>query len=195
MVMGSLLSPVFSNFLMEGFEERALEQATYRRLCWFYYVDHTFVIWLHGTEELERFLDHMNGLHRNIQFTLEMEKDHFPSFLDIDICRRPDGSLAHKVYRKPTHTNLYQKLRLHHHSSNIQAVLSALVQRARAVGDIEPLHDELEFLMTTSRENGYSLKEIHALNPAVRTSKPKDKPTSVTLHPYVQMTYGWLSRC
>jgi hypothetical protein len=29
---------------------------------------------------------------------MEMEKDHFPSFLDIDIYRRPDGSLGHKVY-------------------------------------------------------------------------------------------------
>jgi hypothetical protein len=38
-----------------------------------------------------------------------METDsegHLP-FLGLDIYRRPDGSLGHKVYRKPTHTNLY----------------------------------------------------------------------------------------
>jgi len=70
------------------------------------------------------------------------------------------------------------------------------VHRARALGDSDCLHDELEFLMTTSRENGYSLKEIQrALNLTIRTSKLKHKPTSVTLHPYVQTTYGWLSRC
>jgi hypothetical protein len=34
----------------------------------------------------------------------------------------------------------------------------------------------------------------HALNPDMRTSKPKDKPTSVALLPYVQTTYGRLSR-
>jgi hypothetical protein len=77
---------------------------THRLLCCFYGVDYTFVISLHGTEKLERFLDHVNGLHRNILCTMEMEKDHFPSFLHIDIYRRPDGSLGHKVYRKPTHT-------------------------------------------------------------------------------------------
>jgi len=98
MGMGSLLSPVFANFLKEDFEESVLEQATHRPLCWFYCVRHTFIIWLHGTEKLVGFLDHLNGLHRNIQFTMEMEKDHFPSFLDIDIYRRPDGSLGHKVY-------------------------------------------------------------------------------------------------
>jgi hypothetical protein len=80
---------------------------------------------------------------------MEMEKDHFPTFIDIDIYRRPDGFVGHKVYQKPTHTNLYQKLRSHHHSSNIQAVPSALVRRARVLGDSEQLHDELEFLMTT----------------------------------------------
>jgi len=124
-----------------------------------------------------------------------MEKDHFPSFLDIDIYRRLDGFLGHKVYWKPTHTNLYQKLRSHHHSSNIQAVLSALVHRARALGDGERCHDELEFLMTTWRDNGCSLKEIqHALNPSIRTSKSKDKPIfhSLSICP---TTYGWLSRC
>jgi hypothetical protein len=34
----------------------------------------------------------------------------------------------------------------------------------------------------------------HALNPKVKTSKLKDKPTSVALLPYVQTTYGRLSR-
>jgi hypothetical protein len=48
-------------------------------------------------------------------------------------------------------------------------------------------HDALGFLKTTCRENAYSIREIRrALNPAVRTSKLKDKLTSVTLFPNVQ---------
>jgi hypothetical protein len=42
--MGSPLSPVIANFFMEDFEERALQQATHKWLCWFHYVDDTFVI-------------------------------------------------------------------------------------------------------------------------------------------------------
>jgi len=52
MAMDSLLFSVFANFSMQDLEERALTQATYRLLCWFCYVDHTFVIWLQGTEKL-----------------------------------------------------------------------------------------------------------------------------------------------
>jgi len=33
----------------------------------------------------------MNGLHRNIQFTMEIERDSHLPFLDIDIYKRPDG--------------------------------------------------------------------------------------------------------
>jgi hypothetical protein len=33
------------------------------------------------------------------------EKGHL-QFLDIDVYRKTEGSLGHKVYRKPTHTNL-----------------------------------------------------------------------------------------
>jgi hypothetical protein len=48
---------------------------------------------------LERFLDHLIGLHRNIQFTMEMEDGHLP-YLDVDICRQLDSYLGHKVYQK-----------------------------------------------------------------------------------------------
>jgi hypothetical protein len=69
-------------------------------------VDDNFVIWLHQRDKHTEFLDYLNGLHNNIKFTMEVEEgDHLP-FLDIDIYRKANGSLGHKVYRKPTHTNL-----------------------------------------------------------------------------------------
>jgi hypothetical protein len=52
------------------------------------------------------------------------------SFLGIDVYRRPDGLLGHRVHRKPTHTNLYlnarSNARSHHHLANKLAVLSTL---------------------------------------------------------------------
>jgi hypothetical protein len=100
--MGSPLCPVISNFFMDDFEERALKQVTHKPLSWFRYVDGTFVIWPHGPEELEGFLDHLNGLHRNIQFTLEMD-GHLP-FLDIDIYRRPAPCAIKSTKNLPTQT-------------------------------------------------------------------------------------------
>jgi hypothetical protein len=42
MAMGSPFSPVFANFLMEGFEKNVLEQATHKPVCWFLYLDDTY---------------------------------------------------------------------------------------------------------------------------------------------------------
>jgi hypothetical protein len=66
---------------------------------------------------------------------MEIEDDGHLPFLDIDICRKVDGSLGHKVYRKPTHTNLYLHQKSHHNPANKHSVLSSLVHRAKALCD------------------------------------------------------------
>jgi len=48
--MGAPLSTVIVNFFMENFGKKAIEHATHERICWFRYVDNTFVIWPHGQE-------------------------------------------------------------------------------------------------------------------------------------------------
>jgi hypothetical protein len=53
--MGPPLSPVIVNFFMEDFEKNAIEQATHKPVCWFRYVDDTFVIWPHGQENWKIF--------------------------------------------------------------------------------------------------------------------------------------------
>jgi hypothetical protein len=113
---------------------------------------------------------------------------HLP-FLDLDICRRPDGSLGHKVYRKPTHTKLYLNAKSRHHLSNKQAVLSTLIHKARALCDEDSLQAELVFLKDVFRENCYSNRQVHrALNRRLLLPQPDNKPYSVAflllLEPY-----------
>jgi len=163
-------------------------------VCWFRYVDDTFVIFPHGQEKLTEFLNHLNGLHNKIQFTLEKKEDHVP-FLDIDIYRKTDGSLGHKVYWKPTHTNLYLHQKSHHHPANKQTVLASLIHRAKSLCDQDSLTQKLVFLTTVFKDNGYSPQQIRrGMQPVTRTTKTNDKPTSTAYIPYTQTTYGRLSR-
>jgi hypothetical protein len=156
--MGAPLLPVIANFFMEDFEKNAIEQVTHKPVCWFRYVDDTFFIWPHGQEKLEGFLNHLIGLHNKIQFTMEKEEGHLP-FLDIDIYRKMDGSLGHKVYWKSTHTNIYLHQNSHHHPANKQSVLASLIHRANALCDQDSLPQELEYL-TIFKDNGYSPQQI-----------------------------------
>ena len=97
-------------------------------------------------KKLMDFLNHLNGIHNKIQFTMEKEEAGHLPFLDIDIYRKMDCSLGHKVYRKPTHTNLYLHQKFHHHPANKHSVLSSLVHRAKTLCDQESLAPELTFL-------------------------------------------------
>ena len=113
----------------------------------------------------------------------------------MDIYRKTDGSLGHKIYRKPTHTNLYLHQNLHHHPANKHSALASLMHRAKGLCDDDSLTQELEFLTTVFKDNGYSPQQIRrAMEPATWTAKTNDKPTSTAYIPYTQTTYGWLSR-
>jgi hypothetical protein len=135
-------------------EERVLEKPTHKPLCWCCYVADTFVIWQHGVDKLKTFLEFLNSIHKKIQFTMEMEEEEHPPFLDISVYRRPGSTLGHRIYRKAMHSNLYLHLMSHHRPSNKHAVLATLMFRARAICDEDSLGQELEFLKTSFRENG-----------------------------------------
>jgi hypothetical protein len=122
------------------------------------------------------------------------ELSHLP-FLDLDIYRRPDGSLGHKVYRNPTHTNLYLNAKSHHHPSNKQAVLAILIHRARALCDEDSLQAELVFLKDVFKENGYNNQQIHrALNHHPQLPQPDNEPHSVAFLHFVGTVFNLISR-
>jgi hypothetical protein len=82
------------------------------------------------------FLDHLNSVHQNIQFTMEVQTTTIPSWTHI---------FAGDPYQNP---------------SNMHAVLSTLVQRARVLCDHKSLHDELEFPRDAFRLNTTATRRL-----------------------------------
>ena len=54
---------------------------------------------------LENFFHHINNLHQNIEFTMEVSNEEL-LFLDT-ILKRNNGKISLLVYRKPMHTDQY----------------------------------------------------------------------------------------
>lgn len=54
---------------------------------------------------------------KNISFTMEEEKNGKLPFLDVLFSKKPDGTLQHSVYRKPTHMDLNLNTCSFHHSA------------------------------------------------------------------------------
>ena len=129
--MGSPISVVIANLVMEYVEQKAISSFSSSPKLWKRFVDDTFVI-MH-TNEVNRFFDHLNSVDPNINFTMELEQDDNLAFLDVLVMRTQDGKLATKVHRKPTHTNRYLNYHSAHSNEQKQGVVINLYNRAQSL--------------------------------------------------------------
>ncbi|XP_043257984.1 uncharacterized protein LOC122400526 [Colletes gigas] len=159
--MGSPISPVVADIFMEHLEKTILENAPAKPTAWFRYVDDTFVIWRHGREALNSFHNFINLIHPSIKFTVEIEKNQQIPFLDVLVNRKHNGTLGHKVYRKPTHTDRYLQASSHHHPSQKVSVISSLITRAVSISEPSSLQQELTNVKTALIKNGYTTPQIN----------------------------------
>ena len=64
-----------------------------------------------------------------------MEENGSIPFLDVRITKRPDATLSHQVYRKPTHTEQYLHVDPHHHPAQKLGVIKTLATRDLKISD------------------------------------------------------------
>ena len=90
--MGSPVSVVVAEIVMQNIEEQAL--ATYKRTLplWLRYVDDTFTA-VHK-DEIDDFHEHLNRQNADIQFTKEIEENGKIPFLDCLVTRDNDNKLS-----------------------------------------------------------------------------------------------------
>jgi hypothetical protein len=172
--MGSSLSPGVANLFMSDLEERLLQNARLKPAVWLRYMDDTFVVWKHGREELDSFLNYLNTIHPSIKFTMEVESNDRLAFLDVLVYKRDNGTLGHTVYRKPTHTDRYLNADSHHHPAQIASVAHTLVERARRLADPVHLEDELNTVKQALEANGFPRNVIQR---AIKGNSNEREPT------------------
>ena len=81
-------------------------------------------------------------------------------FLDVLLVIQEDGTLGHKVYRKPTHTDRYLHYNSFHHPSIKNSVCKTLINRAKTICEVDNIEGELEHLRSVLNMNGCPKKFI-----------------------------------
>ena len=79
-----------------------------------------------------------------MKFTMDIEENNNISFLDVLITKNGDGSLAHQVYRKPTHIDRYLQANSHHFPSQKLGVINTLITRALRISNEKHVEQEMK---------------------------------------------------
>ena len=100
--MGSQVSVVVAEIVMQNTEEQTLATYTWTLPLWLYYIDDTFTAI--NKDEIINFHEHRNRQNAHIQFTKEIEENGKIAFLDCSVTR-DNNKLRMIIYRKPTNAD------------------------------------------------------------------------------------------
>ena len=180
--MGSCLSPILANLVMEHIEEVAIPSFPHPIKLWRRYVDDTFVII--NQSHIQEFHAHLNLINHQIQFTIELENNNKIPFLDVLLHRTSTGFLETSVYRKPTHTNQYLNFFSHQPLQHKASVVKTLAHRARTLTNTEEGRNyETNFIKEILKSNDYPTTFInkHMKIPQSKPNTTEEINHSVTL--------------
>ena len=152
--MGSPLSPIIANMVMEEIEQTVLNTYLNPSSLWLCYVDDVYAIM--EKTEVEPFLDYLNTIFTSIKFTKELEKSGQLAFLDVSIQQMEDGSLATCVHRKPTYMDRYLQYSSHHPVNQKVSVARTLFSRANSItSNNEKKIEEFHQITKTLKRNRF----------------------------------------
>ena len=193
--MGSPVSVVVAEIVMQHVEESALATCRQTIPLWLRYVDDTFTA-VHK-DEIDDCHDHLSEQNADIQFTKEIEENGKLPFLDC-LVSRDNNELRTTVYRKPTHTDRLLDESSYNPTSHKATTIKTLTRRAQLVCDTpDSLRDENRYLERVFRKNNYNSdfirRNIYRPTEVDATNMNPTPVTTVTI-PYIKGTSETISR-
>ena len=159
--MGSPISLVLADLVMEKIEETAISTFPHPPKWWFHYVDdnHSCL----RKDQVDQFHKHLSSINSNIQFTLKIENTHGQGLPFLDTITSTHGTdIQVDVYRKPTHTECYLDFFSCHPLCHKRSVVNTLLRRASNIpSTIKGRREETHLVKAVLQDNNYPLSFIH----------------------------------
>ena len=102
--MGTKMGPGYACLFMGKFELDFLKEVPFSPIFWKRFIDDIFLIWTHGEEKFNIFLEKINSVHPSIKF--ESTKSNTIPFLDV-LVKFENGKIETDLYNKPTDSHNY----------------------------------------------------------------------------------------
>ena len=161
--MGTRMAPAYDNLFMGDLEEKLLAQFPLKPYLWWRYIDDIFLVWTHGEDKLEDFINHINSLHSTIKFTHEFSKSHV-SFLDVMVSL-DNNKISTDLFVKSTDTHQYHLHTSCHPSHIKKSIPFSLALRIRRICSTtekfqQRTNELLEFLCKRGHRRQYVQSQI-----------------------------------
>ena len=153
--MGTKMAPSYAILYMANFEQHALTTYRLRPKLWIRYIDDIFLIWQHGNQELELFVEFLNTINGTIRFTCESDPEKLP-FLDVTVIRGEDNKMDTTLYIKPTDAQAYLHYSSEHPATTKNSIPFSQFLRIRKIcSKIEDYNYHASRLYNIFKERGY----------------------------------------
>ena len=184
--MGSPVSVVVAEIVMQNIEEQVPENYSETLPLWLCYVDDT--ITAAHENKIDEFHEHLNEQNTNIKFTKEIP------FLDC-LVTRENNTLRTTVYRKPTHTDRLLDQTSYNPTSHKATTVRPLRRRAQIVRDSnDSLTYQIKHLNTVFNKNNYNTNFIER-NSYIRPNDTSNNSyTTTATIPYIRGTCETIAR-
>ena len=140
--MGTKMAPSFSNIFMGALEQTLLSSSPNHLipLFWKRLIDDIFLIWTHGEESFQSFIQHLNSFHPTIKFEVTHSIQSV-NFLDTTVYVTPQNTLHTTLYTKPTDSMQRLPQASHHPNTSKKGLIySQMLRYRRIITDDKEFH-------------------------------------------------------
>ena len=152
--IGTKMAPPYAILFLAELEEGFLKNCKFKPEVWFRYIDDIFMVWTHGEEKLQEFLNDLNSFHDTIKFTAESSRETV-NFLDVKVSLK-NGVFSTDLYVKPTDTHQFLHPSSCHPFHCKKAIpFSQALRLNRICSEDEEFENRCEDLYGWLRDRGY----------------------------------------
>jgi len=155
--MGSPLSPILVDILLQNVEEAALSLLPTTLPFYVKYVND--ILLAAPNNLLDKIAETFNSFHDRLKFTMEVDTDDRINFLDVTVIIE-NNVIMFDHYKKPTNSGRYLNFLFNHPLEHKRGVIFALLNRVLRLSHPQFHTKNLEESIRTLVNNGYLLKFI-----------------------------------
>jgi len=178
--MGSPLSPVIADLVLQDLEKSAIELLPFRLPFYYRYVDD--IILTAPSDSFDQILHAFNAQYNRLQFTIEIERDKRISFLDL-IFINENGKLIFDIFHKPTFSGRYLSYYSHHPIIHKKGTIFGMTDKIISLS--HPKYHQKNFTETINLllKNGYPIEFIFSnIRNRIKTLVSKSQNTPIIPH-------------